>query len=27
MKTGMMDKKQFTTFVRVMFLDPGKIGG
>jgi hypothetical protein len=27
MKTGMMDKKQFTTFVRVMFVDPGKIGG
>ena len=27
MKGGMMDSKQFTTFVRVMFVDPGKIGG
>jgi predicted secreted protein len=27
MKTGMMDSTQFKTFVRVMFTDPGKIGG
>jgi Ca2+-binding EF-hand superfamily protein len=27
MKAGMMDKAQFMTFVRVMFVDPGKIGG
>lgn len=27
MKTGMMDKTQFMTFVRSTFVDPGKIGG
>lgn len=27
MKAGMMDATQFKTFVRVMFIDPGKIGG
>ena len=27
MKSGMMDSKQFTSFARVMFTDPGKIGG
>ena len=27
MKAGMMDAKQFMTLVRVMFIDPGKIGG
>jgi hypothetical protein len=27
MKSGMMDAKQFASFARVMFVDPGKIGG
>lgn len=27
MKAGMMNKAQFTTFVRASFVDPGKIGG
>jgi EF hand len=27
MKAGMMDKAQFMAFARVMFVDPGKIGG
>ena len=27
MKADMMDATQFKTFVRVMFVDPGKIGG
>ena len=27
MKMGMMDKAQFMTLVRAMFVDPGKIGG
>lgn len=27
MKAGMMDKAQFMSLVRAMFVDPGKIGG